>query len=175
MRLFNVPQQQSAEALNSTQISWPQGWVQPAPQYMACGDGCLWGPFSALCWYTGRAVYDRLNGSVPIGLLHSAHGGTVVESWTSPDSNTLCGPIPDNPPGSSPGGQNNASACYKAMIHPLLPMVFRAALWLQGESNSFDSDRYAPLTPSTAALCISHRLSSSTRPDTSFSMLLASS
>jgi hypothetical protein len=177
MRIFNVPQQQSATPLNATQISFqPAGWVQPAPQYMACGDGCLWGPFSATCWYTGRDVYDALGGTVPIGLLHSAHGGTVVESWTSPDANPKCGPIPDNPPGSNPGGQNNASACYNAMIYPLLPMQFAAVLWsthnptqplsqvpptapltplptlcrcccahrrYQGESNSFDADRYA--------------------------------
>ena len=132
MRLFNMPQQSSDSPLNTTRITFPQGWLPPSPASLACGAGCLWNQFSAVCWYAGRDVYDRLNGSVPIGLLHGSYGGTVVEAWTSPTLNSRCGPIPANPPGSNPVGQNNASACYNAMIYPMLPMTFSAVLWYQG-------------------------------------------
>jgi hypothetical protein len=120
MRLYMLPEQSSPTPLNVSQITYKEGWVSPAPDTLGCGAGCFWDQFSAACWYTGRDVYDRLNGSVPIGLLHSSYGGTVVASWTSPDSNTKCGPVIAPPPGS--GAQNNASECYNAMLYPLLPL-----------------------------------------------------
>ena len=35
--------------------------------------------FSAVCWYTGKAVFERLGGKVPIGLIQGANGGTAIE------------------------------------------------------------------------------------------------
>ena len=35
--------------------------------------------FSAVCWYTGKYVYEYLNGSVPVGLILGANGGTAIE------------------------------------------------------------------------------------------------
>ena len=31
--------------------------------------------FSAPCWYTGKAMFDRLSGRSPIGLIRAAVGG----------------------------------------------------------------------------------------------------
>ena len=155
MRLFNAFQTNSDTPLNTSSRSFTQ-WLPPSVDSLTCGPGCIWNQFSAVCWYAGRDIYEVVNRRndtvVPIGLLHASYGGTVVESWTSPDANAKCGPIPDNPPGSNPVGQNNASACYNAMIHPLLPMQFAGVLWYQGQSST--SPSYPSLT--TPPYSVSH-------------------
>lgn len=37
--------------------------------------------FSAAGWYFGRKLFDELN--VPIGVIHSSWGGTIIEAWMS--------------------------------------------------------------------------------------------
>ena len=49
------------------------GWKECSPQTVA--------EFSATAYFFGRELYKKLK--VPIGLLHSSWGGTVVEAWTS--------------------------------------------------------------------------------------------
>ncbi|MCE1198347.1 MAG: beta galactosidase jelly roll domain-containing protein [Marinilabiliales bacterium] len=40
--------------------------------------------FSAVAYFFGRALYQKLK--VPIGLIHTSWGGTVAETWTSPET-----------------------------------------------------------------------------------------
>jgi sialate O-acetylesterase len=39
----------------------------------------IWGAFSAVCWFFGRDLYQSLNGTVPIGLISTAIGGTAIQ------------------------------------------------------------------------------------------------
>ncbi len=43
--------------------------------------------FSAVAYFFGRALYQKLK--VPIGLINTSWGGTVAETWTSPDAIAL--------------------------------------------------------------------------------------
>ena len=54
----------------------------PAPQWNAVSAGPQGtaSPFSGLCWLTGKAVYEALGSSVPVGLISGAVGGTPSES-----------------------------------------------------------------------------------------------
>ena len=45
--------------------------------------------FSAVCWLYGKYLYNQLK--VPIGLVHSAWGGTPVEAWSSYEALHHCG------------------------------------------------------------------------------------
>ena len=43
--------------------------------------------------------------------------------------------------------QNQAGACYEAMIRPLIPFAIRGATWYQGEGNLGSAERYRVLLP----------------------------
>ena len=53
----------------------------------------------------GKNVYDKLGGSVPIGLVSDNWGGTRVEQWTTPESTAHC-------------GHQSSGELYNAMIVP---------------------------------------------------------
>jgi sialate O-acetylesterase len=48
-------------------------------QWQACSPETI-GGFSAVGYYFGREIHQRTN--VPIGLIHSSWGGTIIEAWT---------------------------------------------------------------------------------------------
>ena len=50
--------------------------------------GADWSYFSALCWMFGRRLYEQYG--IPIGLISSNYGGTRVEAWSSPETNSRC-------------------------------------------------------------------------------------
>ena len=45
---------------------------------------------SAVCWLYGQMIHEDL-GERPIGLIHSAVGGTVIELWSPPEALKDCG------------------------------------------------------------------------------------
>ncbi len=73
IRLFQFNHTMSA--VPSTKVN-SDGWKQCAPSTIP--------EFSSTAFFFGRAVHEKLN--VPIGLINSSWGGTVVEAWTSADS-----------------------------------------------------------------------------------------
>ncbi|XP_061137677.1 sialate O-acetylesterase-like [Syngnathus typhle] len=87
--------------------------------------------FSAVCWLFGRYMYENLN--YPIGLVETSWGSTPVEAWSSLRALQKCG-LDQNEKYSSSRTDN--SVLWNAMIHPLLNMTIKGALWYQGERNS---------------------------------------
>ena len=144
LRLFNIQAMYSNSTLSEASISYAGGWVLPSastlqnPAYWQD----TWSYFSATCYWTALHLYDSLNGSVPLGFVQASFGGTCVAAWTSPDTNTVCGPIV-TPSGGDNQLYNRPSVLYNAMIHPLLPLRLRGVLWYQGETDWWDADRYA--------------------------------
>lgn len=79
---------------------------------------------------------------VPIGLIDSSYGGTVVEAWISQPtlSSQFAGEeLRDSFFGWKP------SSMYNGMIHPVAPFPIRGVLWYQGESNAPWPEQYVPL------------------------------
>ncbi|XP_068601809.1 sialate O-acetylesterase [Brachionichthys hirsutus] len=92
--------------------------------------------FSAVCWLFGRYMYETLKH--PIGLVQSCWGGTPVEGWSSKRALQRCGL------GQKGGHQTRNSVLWNSMIHPLLKMTIKGAIWYQGESNTgYHQDQYS--------------------------------
>ncbi|XP_029374215.1 sialate O-acetylesterase [Echeneis naucrates] len=87
--------------------------------------------FSAVCWLFGRYMYDILQ--YPIGLVESCWGGTPVEAWSSSRALQQCGLDRST---ESPSPKDRNSVLWNAMIHPLLNMTIKGAIWYQGETNA---------------------------------------
>ncbi|KAM7413459.1 hypothetical protein PAMA_020720 [Pampus argenteus] len=92
--------------------------------------------FSAVCWLFGRYMYDILK--YPVGLVESCWGGTPIEAWSSSRALQHCG--------LERTGSNhyeNNSVMWNSMIHPLLNMTIKGAIWYQGEANTdYHRDKY---------------------------------
>lgn len=92
--------------------------------------------FSAVCWLFGRYMYEKLK--YPIGLVESCWGGTPVEAWSSSRALQQCGLLQS---AKSPKDEN--SVLWNAMIHPLLNMTIKGAIWYQGEENAnYHQEKY---------------------------------
>lgn len=154
-------------------------WARSGPEAMNPKDRFSW--YSATCYFFGRQVYKSLGGEVPIGLVTSCWGGQKVECFSSPDAldDDTCGGtqqssellprhdeylettsdwnVEADETNVDVGGggllnvQPEATQLWNAMIHPLLPMRFTAAVWYQGEANVADPTSYACRFPAMIA------------------------
>eukprot|EP00729_Bicosta_minor_P016387 gene16387-1736_t len=73
---------------------------------------------------------------IPIGLMQSSVGGTVIEEWMSTNALEACLPANESMSHAkcAAGSQENSELYYK-MVDPLAPSSLTGALWYQGESN----------------------------------------
>ena len=115
--------------------------------------------FSAVAYFFGRALYQKLK--VPIGLIHTSWGGTVAETWTSPEA------ISRNPDFAAKleelktiniaeynkanekklGPNSYPTLLYNGMINPLVPYGIKGAIWYQGEGNAGRAFQYRRVFP----------------------------
>eukprot|EP00041_Stephanoeca_diplocostata_P003986 m.39872 g.39872 ORF g.39872 m.39872 type:complete len:692 (+) comp14765_c0_seq1:111-2186(+) len=92
--------------------------------------------FSGACWYFGQKLTDLLendmskgstsNSVTPIGLISTAIGGSMIESW-----------IPDDVRQQCTNTSNNTAngVLYDAKVVPYLGMTVKGFLWYQGEND----------------------------------------
>ena len=98
--------------------------------------------YSAAGYYFAKALYEKLDKKVPIGLMHAANGSTSAESWM-PES------ILNNNPAYKKWNEFNIPFTeytldyydrrpvgpYNAMLYPLSKLHVTGALWYQGNTN----------------------------------------
>jgi len=117
--------------------------IEPQVAWADPSDSTSLRHMSAVCFLFARNLYDNMLESgerLPMGLIHSAWGGTRVEAWSTPEGLESCGAegqINENNP------QNSNSYLWNAMIAPLRRLNLFGFLWYQGEANSnFERDLY---------------------------------
>merc|ERR1711953_521229 len=114
-----------------------QPWADPT-------DASSLGGMSAVCFLYARSLHQLWQAAgqepVPLGLVDSDWGGTLIEAWSPPQSLASCdAPLPCN----EDAPQNCHNRLYNAMIHPLARVALKGFLWDQGEANTgFNRDIY---------------------------------
>ncbi len=141
IRLFNVP----------GHVAKPEPQDDPRGQWQVCSPETIAG-FSAVGYYFGRELQKNID--VPIGLVGTNWGGTRIEPWTPPvgfkqvpnlkDYVENLDAIAAAKAGGSeaPKPKGGAVQIYNGMVHGLVPLSVRGAIWYQGESNARDGLRY---------------------------------
>ncbi|NQT92986.1 MAG: hypothetical protein HQ559_09505 [Lentisphaerae bacterium] len=100
---------------------------------------------SAVAYFFARDLRRELQ--VPVGLLQTAVGGTIIEAWMPPEGYAAVPSLAGSDRLSeaavrAPPAAGQPSRLYNAMVHPLAPYGIRGFLWYQGESNSGDGLKY---------------------------------
>jgi sialate O-acetylesterase len=122
LRLFKVPQATESTPLERIASVWTEGNT-------GTGSGTAH-DFSAVAYNFGIKLQTELG--IPVGLIESAKGGTIVEKWL---------------PAGTSYNSGSAGVHYNGMIHALIPFAIRGAIWYQGESNLMeDGNDGQPLT-----------------------------
>jgi len=129
LRLFQV----DGNTQSPTPLAeWPRDALVPwQPPLGADGNSsaALLG-FSAACYIMGSTLYDQhLQRAVPVGLIHSSHGGTSIQGWASPWGASQCGDESE--------AANYTSTLYNSNVHPMTlgPLSIAAVYYYQGEQD----------------------------------------
>lgn len=112
--------------------------------------------FTSVGYFFAKKLYEELH--VPIGLINSSVGGTIVETWTSREAldnteefkSAITKTFSEVKAASKNGeiwANEYPSLLYNAMIHPLIPYAIKGALWYQGESNAGRAYQYRKSFP----------------------------
>ena len=93
---------------------------------------------SSTCWLWGREVAGRLGGSVPVGLLDAAVGGSPIQAWSTAPSLQACAAPPAAPTDFVAWSPGRPGAYYNSLIAPLAagPLALGGLAWYNGETNS---------------------------------------
>lgn len=105
-----------------------QLWSVNSPS--ALNGGSSFSYFSSVCYYFGLELHKTLH--IPIGLVSSAFGGSLIEAWSPPSVINSCTNIAWE---GNNEGNKHPGAFYNKMIHPFLNMTIKGMIWYQGEEN----------------------------------------
>ena len=130
VRLLRVASGDGQATSPQTNVTLQLGWSRATPATVI--------GFSAVCWtfalnlaYQRPDVFARQR---PLGLVMTEAGGTPLEAWMSAASAAACPGVPATSGGTNTG--NITSGLYNEQIAPFQGMVFKLAVWYQGESNA---------------------------------------
>ncbi|QEC51645.1 sialate O-acetylesterase [Anseongella ginsenosidimutans] len=140
IRLFTVKKKTSGVPLDDVSGQWEECSPESVPG------------FSAVGYFFGREIHQ--SEGIPIGLINSSWGGTVVETWISKDGlqgEETFGPraeaVKDLSAEEITQPNSQPTLLYNGMIHPLLNFPIKGAIWYQGESNAGRAYQYRDLFP----------------------------
>jgi sialate O-acetylesterase len=101
--------------------------------------------FSAVGYGFARLLQKQLG--VPVGIIGTYWGGTMVEAWM--DQKSLESFPEIKVPSDTVGkGKNTPTALFNAMLHPLIGYGIKGVIWYQGEQNRGNAAIYDRLLAS---------------------------
>ncbi len=96
----------------------------------ADGNDSIIGYISALGYFFAKEIHEEIN--IPIGIISTSWGGTMVEEWTPAWAYEEAGLKAYS--GRPTGGK------FESMMEPIIPFAAKGFLWYQGESNCIIND-----------------------------------
>lgn len=101
--------------------------------------------FSATAYFFGRMLQEQLN--VPVGLIVTAWGGSACEAWMTAEwlKAFPAAKIPKTQDDVNASKNRTPTALYNGMLHPLIGLSMRGAIWYQGEDNYNRASTYADM------------------------------
>ncbi len=134
LRLFRVGRAASAAPLSILKGEWEESTSESARD------------FSALAFQYGQILQKKLH--VPVGIILSAAGGTMIEAWMSKRSLSSF-PQVEVPAQLDPAQavHKEPAVLYNGMIAPIAGYGIKGFLWFQGESNRQEPELYEKLFP----------------------------
>lgn len=134
LRLYRIGRATSLAPVKDPRGKWDESTSETARDY------------SALAFQFGQILQKKLK--VPVGLILTSVGGTMIESWMSAGSLKDFGEVKIpvsldtfQQPHKAP------TALYNGMIAPITNYVIKGILWYQGESNRHEAALYEKLFP----------------------------
>ena len=115
---------------NHVQSAKPEMEAPTSTPWQVCAPGNVSG-FTAVGFYFAREIHQKTG--VPIGIVDVNWGGTPIEPWVAAEGIEL---VTELKRGAGWSGM------YNAMIHPLVKLPIKGALWYQGESNGGEGESY---------------------------------
>jgi sialate O-acetylesterase len=115
-------------------------WLENAPENVA--------NISAVAYFFASYIQETME--VPVGIIVSSWGGSMIEAWMSrealsPFSEVDLSILDNDSTVRNPTA--TPSVLYNAKIAPLTNFAIKGFLWYQGESNRNNADLYIRLTP----------------------------
>ena len=74
--------------------------------------------FSATCYYFAESLSEKMGGGVPVGVVHTAWGGSQIEQWTTDTVTANCGGMMAPTPGYT-------QAYWDTRVSPYLDMTLK--------------------------------------------------
>lgn len=135
LRLFTVKTAYSITPLNDVKGQWNESTSETARS------------FSAIAYQFGEMLQQKLH--VPVGLIVSSVGGTMIESWMSKGSlqNFPEVKVPATMPDTAKQPWKQPTALFNGMIAPAMNYGIKGMIWYQGESNRQEPQLYGKLFP----------------------------
>ena len=103
--------------------------------------------FSAVGYLYAKLLQEKLK--VPVGIIESTWGGTMIEAWM--DKSCL-GNFPAikvlEPADTTKMGKNEPTVLFNAMINPIIGYGIKGVIWYQGEQNRGNAGIYDKLMQS---------------------------
>ena len=137
VRLFKVPHILEEK-------DWPVGttWYEANPQSTPSR--------SAVGYFFINELQQELD--IPVGLLDCSYGGTVTETWCSPEVLSAGYPVweafePMAIKDPNWNKRNTSSYLYNSMIKSVMPFPVKGFIWYQGEANAERAEEQKKLFP----------------------------
>ncbi|UMB62097.1 hypothetical protein MHL31_07850 [Lutibacter sp. A80] len=141
-----------SEIMNANNVSLrlfhilPNSYPEPKEnientQWLSCSTTSL-ESFSAVAYYFGKSLSEALS-DTPIGIISAAFGGASAESFISKEAMLSKNYLAEHYHNYIASVESKVpTACYNAMIHPLIPYTIKGIIWYQGEANCVRASHY---------------------------------